>query len=118
MQGQSTLQVVEVGAAFGLSAIIGLERELRHKSAGIRTYSIVGASAALFVLIFRYGFEDVLGAHVVRVPVREHVAQGRGHEHVAVDGEELGVADGLGAGEIDHASSAPEDLTRALYLLQ
>ena len=58
--GQGMKQFAELGAAFVLSAIIGLEREIRHKSAGLRTYTVVGTSAALFLLISKYGFMDVL----------------------------------------------------------
>ncbi|HEX7359794.1 MAG TPA: MgtC/SapB family protein [Bryobacteraceae bacterium] len=58
--GESLKQFTELGTAFVLSAAIGLERELRHKSAGLRTYTIVGLSAALIVLISKYGFSDVL----------------------------------------------------------
>jgi putative Mg2+ transporter-C (MgtC) family protein len=39
-----------------LSAAIGLERELRQKSAGLRTYTLVGMGAALFSLAGAYGF--------------------------------------------------------------
>ena len=46
--------------AFVLSAAIGLEREARHKSAGLRTYTVIGTTAALFLLISKYGFNDVL----------------------------------------------------------
>lgn len=46
--------------AFMLSAVIGLEREIRHKSAGLRTYTIIGTAAALFLLVSKYGFTDVL----------------------------------------------------------
>jgi putative Mg2+ transporter-C (MgtC) family protein len=46
--------------AFILSALIGLERELRQKSAGLRTNTVVGVAAALFILISKYGFMDVL----------------------------------------------------------
>jgi len=42
------------------SAAIGLEREIRHKSAGLRTYPVVGTAAALFLLISKYGFMNVL----------------------------------------------------------
>jgi putative Mg2+ transporter-C (MgtC) family protein len=58
--GQDLSQFVELGIAFLLSATIGLEREVRHKSAGLRTYTIVGTSAALFLLISKYGFTNVL----------------------------------------------------------
>ena len=45
---------MELGTAFILSAFIGCERESRHKSAGLRTYTIVGTTAALFLLISKY----------------------------------------------------------------
>ena len=45
--GQGWMQFGELGAAFGLSALIGLERELRQKSAGLRTHTLVGVAAAL-----------------------------------------------------------------------
>jgi putative Mg2+ transporter-C (MgtC) family protein len=54
------LQVGELGLGFLLSAVIGLEREIRQKSAGLRTHTLVGVGAALFVLISKYGFTDVL----------------------------------------------------------
>lgn len=44
--------------AFGLSSVIGLERELRRKDAGLRTNTLVGVGAALFTLAGRYGFGD------------------------------------------------------------
>ncbi len=60
MDGQGVRQLLELGAAFSLSAAIGLEREIRHKSAGLRTYTVVGTAAALFLLISKYGFTNVL----------------------------------------------------------
>src|SRR6202167_4832143 len=60
MDAQGAKQFIELGAAFLLSASIGLEREIRHKSAGLRTYTVVGTAAALFLLISKYGFTDVL----------------------------------------------------------
>ena len=69
--GEGLEQFAELGAAFLLSALVGLERELRHKSAGLRTYTVVGTTAALFVLISKYGFGDVLeGGRVVLDPSR------------------------------------------------
>jgi putative Mg2+ transporter-C (MgtC) family protein len=51
--------------------LIGLEREAQQKSAGTRTYSLVGVGSALFVLISKYGFTDVLQpGHVVLDPSR------------------------------------------------
>ena len=53
-------QVGELGLALMLSALIGVEREIRQKSAGLRTHTLVGVGAALFMLISKYGFNDVL----------------------------------------------------------
>jgi putative Mg2+ transporter-C (MgtC) family protein len=49
-----------LGLALVLSTAIGLEREMRQKSAGLRTHTLVGVGAALFVLVSTYGFSDVL----------------------------------------------------------
>ena len=58
--GQGLRQIAELGTAFTLSALIGLEREIRRKSAGLRTYTLVGLASALFLLVSKYGFTDVL----------------------------------------------------------
>ena len=71
MDGQGVKQFTELGAAFVLSAAVGLEREIRQKSAGLRTYTIVGTTAALFLLISKYGFTNVLAdGRVVLDPSR------------------------------------------------
>lgn len=71
LTGQGPRQLVELGLAFVLSALVGLEREVRQKSAGLRTYTLVGVSAALFMLISKYGFTNVLVAgQVVLDPSR------------------------------------------------
>lgn len=57
--------------ALVLSAVIGLEREIRQKSAGLRTHTLVGVGAALFMLISKFGFGDVLQPqHVMLDPSR------------------------------------------------
>ncbi|GAA0608539.1 MgtC/SapB family protein [Sporichthya brevicatena] len=58
--GQGMRQVGELLLAFGLSSLIGLERQLRGKAAGLRTQTIVGTTAALMLLVSKYGFGDVL----------------------------------------------------------
>jgi putative Mg2+ transporter-C (MgtC) family protein len=68
--GRAGQQVALLALTFVLSALIGLEREARHKSAGLRTHTLVGIGAALFTLVSKYGFEDVLGAHVSLDPSR------------------------------------------------
>jgi putative Mg2+ transporter-C (MgtC) family protein len=60
LNGQGWHQAAELGAALLLSAAIGLEREIRQKDAGLRTHTLVGIGAALFMLISKYGFTDVL----------------------------------------------------------
>ena len=56
-------QVFYLAAAVVLSAGIGFERELRGKSAGIRTNAVIGLAAALLMEVSKYGFADVLGSH-------------------------------------------------------
>jgi len=73
--GQGWVQLGELTLAFVLSALVGLERELRQKAAGLRTYSLVGVSAALFMLISKYGFNDVLEAGRVVVDPSRVAAQ-------------------------------------------
>ena len=60
VNGQGWVQLEELGLAFVLSALVGLEREIRQKSAGLRTYTLIGVSSALFMLISKYGFTDIL----------------------------------------------------------
>jgi putative Mg2+ transporter-C (MgtC) family protein len=52
--------LVELGWALVLSSVIGLEREVRAKSAGMRTHTLVGVGTALFMLVSKYGFGDML----------------------------------------------------------
>jgi putative Mg2+ transporter-C (MgtC) family protein len=40
--------VIRICVAGGLTGILGLEREIRAKSAGLRTFTLVGVGAALF----------------------------------------------------------------------
>lgn len=48
--------VWRLGLALVLSSLIGLEREVGQKSAGLRTYTLVGVGAAVFMLVSIYGF--------------------------------------------------------------
>ena len=68
--GQGWAQLGELTAALVLSSLIGLEREIRQKSAGLRTHTLVGLGSALFFLISKYGFTDVLSEHVTLDPSR------------------------------------------------
>ncbi|MCX7522983.1 MgtC/SapB family protein [Microbacterium sp. STN6] len=63
-------QLLLLVVSFVLSAIIGLERQRRLKSAGLRTHTLVGIGAAIFTLVSTYGFAPVLGSEVVLDPSR------------------------------------------------
>jgi putative Mg2+ transporter-C (MgtC) family protein len=73
--GQGTRQIVELFVAFGLTALIGLEREIQGKSAGLRTQTIVGTAAALILLVSKYGFNDVLSEGLIVVDPSRVAAQ-------------------------------------------
>lgn len=68
--GQGWTQVGELVLALALSAAVGVEREIRQKSAGLRTHTLVGFASALILLVSKYGFTDVLGDHTVLDPSR------------------------------------------------
>jgi putative Mg2+ transporter-C (MgtC) family protein len=68
--GQGWLQLGELALAFVLSSLIGLEREWRQKSAGLRTHTLVGVGSALFLIVSKYGFLDITGPHVAFDPSR------------------------------------------------
>jgi len=54
-----------------LSALVGLERDIRQKSAGLRTYTLVGLASALIILISQYGLTNILAdGRVVLDPSR------------------------------------------------
>jgi len=73
--GQGTRQIFELFIAFGLTALIGIEREIQGKSAGLRTQTIVGTASALILLVSKYGFEDVLVPGLVIVDPSRVAAQ-------------------------------------------
>jgi putative Mg2+ transporter-C (MgtC) family protein len=64
-QGQAMMQLGELTLALVLSSLIGLEREFRAKSAGLRTHTLVGVAAALIMLVSKYGFSDVIVKYAV-----------------------------------------------------
>ena len=50
-----------------LGALIGLERHLRAKEAGVRTHFLVGLGSALFMVISQFGFGDAERFDAARV---------------------------------------------------
>jgi len=57
--------------------VIGLERELDEKAAGLRTHMLVSLGAALFTMVGAYGFHDFLtgGGAIVRTDPSRIAAQ-------------------------------------------
>lgn len=53
--------VLRMVIAIVLGFAIGIERKMRFKEAGMRTHAIVAAGACLFMLISKYGFNDIDG---------------------------------------------------------
>ena len=63
--------VARLALAAGLTGAIGLERELRERSAGLRTHMLVGVGSALFTIVSAYGWSDfVFGSGVTFDPTR------------------------------------------------
>lgn len=54
-------QTVSLCAAFVLCLLLGLERHLHLKDAGIKTHVLVGLGACLFTLVSAYGFSTGAG---------------------------------------------------------
>ena len=63
-------ELILASCAFGLSCLIGLERQIRQKSAGLRTHALVGTGSAIFTLVSAFGFSTVLGGDVMLDPSR------------------------------------------------
>lgn len=64
------LQLGLVTLAFVLCAIIGVERQFRHKAAGVRTHALVGLGSCVFTLISVEGFVYLADYDVTRDPSR------------------------------------------------
>ena len=52
--------IARILLAIACGGVIGLERTKRSKEAGIRTHCILAASAALLMIISKYGFRDIV----------------------------------------------------------
>ncbi|QGN35031.1 MgtC/SapB family protein [Microlunatus sp. Gsoil 973] len=91
----------ELGAALVLSMAVGFERQFRGKQAGVRTHALVGLGSALFMLVSKYGFADLLGTTGIGLDPSRIAAQ-------IVSG--IGF---LGAGIIVFRSDAVRGLTTA-----
>lgn len=70
VQKTSLVEVELLVATFVLCSLIGLERQMRQKSAGYRTHVLVGLGSCAFTLVSAYGFAAVLGDEVNLDPSR------------------------------------------------
>jgi putative Mg2+ transporter-C (MgtC) family protein len=59
--------LVRLGLAAVLGGVIGAERELRDREAGLRTHMLVSLGSCLFTILSAYGFRDVLNGNAVLV---------------------------------------------------
>ncbi|WEV37026.1 MgtC/SapB family protein [Lactobacillus sp. ESL0677] len=67
--------LVRVIVASFCGALIGYERAIQRKSAGVRTHIVVAFSSALFMIISKYGFYDLLRLNDVAVDPSRIAAQ-------------------------------------------
>lgn len=66
-----TDMLIRIALAGILGGLIGLERQMRAKEAGLRTHILVGIGSAMFMLVSKYGFADMLDQqHVALDPSR------------------------------------------------
>jgi putative Mg2+ transporter-C (MgtC) family protein len=63
--------------AAALGAVLGFERELREREAGLRTHLLVSLGSALFTIVSAYGFREFLtaGGAVIRTDPTRIAAQ-------------------------------------------
>ncbi|GAA3159020.1 MULTISPECIES: MgtC/SapB family protein [Streptomyces] len=73
--GQGPRQFAELALALLLSSLVGMEREARQKSAGMRTHTLVGVGSALFMEVSIHGFGAMLGADGVALDPSRVAAQ-------------------------------------------
>src|SRR2546423_11715263 len=69
--------LLRVALAAALGGVLGLERELREREAGLRTHLLVSVGSALFTLVSAYGFHAFLssGQNVIRADPTRIAAQ-------------------------------------------
>jgi putative Mg2+ transporter-C (MgtC) family protein len=52
---------IKIGIIVFLSGIVGLDRELRHKPAGVKTHILVGLGSTIFTLVSLYMYYEFQG---------------------------------------------------------
>lgn len=58
-----------------LAGLIGLDREMNSKEAGLRTHFLVGVGSALFMIISKYGFSDIIALNNIGLDPSRIAAQ-------------------------------------------
>ncbi|HDR3521918.1 MgtC/SapB family protein [Bacillus pacificus] len=96
--------IIRIGVAGLLGAIIGIEREIRSKEAGLKTHFLVAVGSALIMVVSKYAFSDIMN-----------------EDHMALDPSRIAaqVVSGvgfLGAGTIIIQKQAVKGLTTAAGL--
>lgn len=85
-----------------LGALVGLERSKRQKEAGVRTHCIIACTSALFMILSKYAFVDLVG-----------VAGLRGADSARIAAQVVSGISFLGAGVIFKNGNSIRGLTTA-----
>ena len=96
--GNLVLCVIALVLCIMLVGLIGIEREKRGRSAGLRTHLLVGVSSCILMIVSIYGFPQIFQDHRDVARLAAQVITGVGF---------------LGAGAIIHRSSGIKGLTTA-----
>ena len=96
----SWIHIVNLAIAALLGGLIGLEREARHRPAGLRTHMLVSTGAALFTILSIYAF-PIVGTQRDSARIAAQIVSGIGF---------------IGAGAIWRSQDATKGLTTAAGL--
>ena len=96
--GNLILVVIAILLSVILCGVIGIEREWRGRSAGLRTHLLVGVGSCVIMIISIYGFPEVFGEKRDVARLAAQIITGVGF---------------LGAGAIIHRNSGIKGLTTA-----
>ena len=96
-----TEYIYQLFLATFLGALIGLEREIKKREAGLQTYSLVSLGSCLFTLVALYFFESFGSSEIDVVRIIQAVAIGVGF---------------IGAGTVFKSPKGTEGLTTAAGL--
>ena len=96
--GNLILCIIALVLCIMLVGLIGIEREKRGRSAGLRTHLLVGVSSCILMIVSIYGFPQIFQDHRDVARLAAQIITGVGF---------------LGAGAIIHRSSGIKGLTTA-----